>query len=300
MIALEDMFGSFEGKPAAKDRALCEGIAFCVVEEIPRPVDGSAQCGLSGGNALAGVGEDVETLLKTLEEGLWREDVDACCGKFDGKGQTVEVLDDLFDDTEFLFEGLPTRAKCAGAIQKELDGLIIGKGREWECTFADKLEFFARGNKEADEAFFLGPAADGGEGVWGELLEIIKDDQGLSATMQRIADLVDVLFDFARLEGDAKGLCDALEHFGEGVTFAEVAEPDAAVEMIELLEAKVLCKTGFSRPTGAKEGDQAFALCEGIADILDFLVTSNEAFLGWAEVGFLELGPWQTGELCAE
>lgn len=239
---------------------------------------------------MAWMREEVEALLEAFEQGLWREDVDACGGKFDGKGKAIKVFDDLFDGSEFLVVGLPTRAESACAIEEELNGLICGERWERDSAFADDLELFARGDKKADEGFFLRPASDGGECVGGDLLEVVEDDQGLAATMKRVADLMDVLFGFTRVKGDAEGLGDGLEHLGEGITFAEIAKPDPSVELVDLLEAKVLCEAGFPCTTRAEKGDKPFAACVGVLEILEFLVSSDKAFVERADVGLLELG----------
>jgi len=133
--------------------------------------------------------------------------------------------------------------------------------------------------------------------VGGDLLEVVEDDQGLAATMQGVADLVDVLFGFTRVKGDAEGLGDGLKHLGEGITFAEIAKPDTTVKLVDLLEAEVLCKTGFPCATRAKERDESFAACVSILDILEFLVSSDKAFVGRADVGLLELGSRQARKL---
>src|SRR5688500_15243018 len=77
-VSVDDLFGRLEGPAAAEDGQAGEQALLVGGQQLVGPLDRGAQGALALRSVAAAAGEERQTLLQALEQGLWAEDLDAC------------------------------------------------------------------------------------------------------------------------------------------------------------------------------------------------------------------------------
>src|SRR4029077_7603633 len=78
--AAHDDLGGFEREPSAKDGTAHERVSFLVVQQLPRPVDGTAQTALPGASVARAAREQVEALVDARQHFASGEELRASGG----------------------------------------------------------------------------------------------------------------------------------------------------------------------------------------------------------------------------
>lgn len=166
------------GEPVLEDGQGEQGVPGLVAEQVPAPVEGTAQAGLPRLEARGPGAQQPEALVQSGQDLPQVEQADPGGRELEGQGQGVELGDQAGQRG---IVGAGVGPPGAGAGEEELGGFVVRQRRELGHLLALHTEHPAGGGQDPQARSHRAPARQHLAGV-GDLLEVVGDEQqGLPA-----------------------------------------------------------------------------------------------------------------------
>ena len=250
---IDDRLGAVQTEATIEHRQLRQGRLLDRGEQIPGPIQGGTHRRLAVVPAAAS-GQQFEPLVHARQHGVWRNHQHARSRQFDGQRQVVEQVHQRWHGSQIAGIGSVGVVGCQCARFKQLLRLALVHGRQRQGLLAGNAQHFAAGDQETCLRRKRQPKPQACFGLASHLLEVVEDQQAVSAPGDRLANSCQWV---GRARRQAQAECGGLHDAVQATRGGQVAEPGAARVVSEPTAGIAQRHAGFANAADAQQCDQA-------------------------------------------
>ena len=281
VLQSDHTLGRFKREAALEHRQLRERGLVGRGQQVPRPVERGAQCGLAV-QPVAGRGQQLEALAHARQHCPRRQAAHPGSGQLDRQRQAVEQAHQRGNCRVIVRAGIEVAFGSGRAAAEQRFGVGRQHWRQRHRLFAGNAQHLARGDQKARLGCTFQPAAQGGLGVAGDLLEIVQDHQAGAAPGDGVAQLGQrVVFAQRHVQALGHGVQQAVGLARRG----QVAKPHAARKVTQVGPAEVGGEPGLAAAAYAQQRHQPRARVKAPGQVAQGGAAADKGVaLGWQAV----------------